>query len=88
MTMAADYQFPLTSEEVCEVTGVSYRQLHYWASTGIVPGVAPVGSGRTFEWSLDNVLHVMRISTLVSLGFQLERARQMIGLVDLGLLRP
>ncbi len=65
---------------VCRVTGVTYRQLDYWARTGLVtPSITPAtGSGSKRSYSYGDVLEVKVIKSLLDAGVSLARARQAV----------
>ncbi len=73
---------------VCRLTGVTYRQLDYWARTGLVtPSIAPArGSGSKRAYSYGDVLEVKVIKSLLDAGLSLARARQAVDCLrgDLG----
>jgi DNA-binding transcriptional MerR regulator len=63
---------------VCRLTGVTYRQLDYWARTELVtPSItAASGSGSKRTYSYGDVLEVKVIKSLLNSGLSLTRARQ------------
>ncbi|HUV57458.1 MAG TPA: MerR family transcriptional regulator [Acidimicrobiales bacterium] len=65
---------------VCRLTGVTYRQLDYWARTGLVtPSITPAqGSGSKRTYSYSDVLEVKVIKSLLNSGVALARARQAV----------
>ncbi|MDE3065798.1 MAG: MerR family transcriptional regulator [Acidobacteriota bacterium] len=65
---------------VCRLTGVTYRQLDYWARTSLVtPSITPAsGSGSKRAYSYGDVLEVKVIKSLLSSGVSLARARQAV----------
>ena len=65
---------------VCRLTGVTYRQLDYWARTGLVtPSITPAtGSGSKRRYSYSDVLEVKVIKSLLDSGVSLARARQAV----------
>jgi DNA-binding transcriptional MerR regulator len=65
---------------VCRLTGVTYRQLDYWARTGLVtPSIQPAqGSGSKRTYSYADVLEVKVIKSLLNSGVSLSRARQAV----------
>ena len=65
---------------VCRVTGVTYRQLDYWARTDLVtPSIQPAsGSGSKRTYSYRDVLEVKVIKSLLDSGVSLARARQAV----------
>ncbi len=65
---------------VCRLTGVTYRQLDYWARTSLVtPSIATAkGSGSKRAYSYRDVLEVKVIKSLLDSGLSLKRARQAV----------
>jgi len=65
---------------VCRLTGVTYRQLDYWARTDLVtPSITPAqGSGSKRTYSYSDVLEVKVIKSLLNAGVSLSRARQAV----------
>jgi len=65
---------------VCRLTGVTYRQLDYWARTGLVtPSITPaMGSGSKRKYAYLDVLEVKVIKSLLTSGVSLARARQAV----------
>ena len=65
---------------VCRLTGVTYRQLDYWARTELVtPSITPAtGSGSKRAYSYGDVLEVKVIKSLLDSGLSLARARQAV----------
>lgn len=65
---------------VCRLTGVTYRQLDYWARTELVTPslVAAQGSGSKRKYSYSDVLEVKVIKALLTSGVALARARQAV----------
>ncbi|HEY5438129.1 MAG TPA: MerR family transcriptional regulator [Acidimicrobiales bacterium] len=65
---------------VCRLTGVTYRQLDYWARTDLVtPSItAAQGSGSKRTYSYSDVLEVKVIKSLLNSGVALARARQAV----------
>ena len=65
---------------VCRITGVTYRQLDYWARTGLVtPSVTPaqgIGSKRVYSYA--DLVEVKVIKSLIDAGVSLPRARQAV----------
>jgi DNA-binding transcriptional MerR regulator len=66
--------------KVCRLSGVTYRQLDYWARTGLVtPSITPAsGSGSKRAYSYSDVLEVKVIKSLLTSGVSLARARQAV----------
>lgn len=65
---------------VCRLTGVTYRQLDYWARTDLVtPSItAASGSGSKRAYSYGDLLEVKVIKSLLNSGVSLARARQAV----------
>ena len=65
---------------VCRITGVTYRQLDYWARTDLVtPSVTPAsGSGSKRAYAYSDLLEVKVIKSLLDSGVSLNRARQAV----------
>lgn len=65
---------------VCRIAGVTYRQLDYWARTGLVtPSLAPAqGSGSKRVYSYEDLIEVRVIKSLIDAGVSLPRARQAV----------
>ena len=65
---------------VCRLTGVTYRQLDYWARTDLVtPSVTPArGSGSKRQYSYADLVEVKVIKSLLDAGVSLSRTRQAV----------
>ncbi|HVB18824.1 MAG TPA: MerR family transcriptional regulator [Acidimicrobiales bacterium] len=65
---------------VCRLTGVTYRQLDYWARTELVtPSITPAsGSGSKRAYSYGDLLEVKVIKSLLNAGVSLSRARHAV----------
>lgn len=63
--------------QVCEIVGISYRQLDYWTRTGLVAAsVAEArGSGSQRVYSYRDLVEVKVIKNLLDGGLSLQRAR-------------
>ena len=49
-----------SSEAVCRIVGVSYRQLDHWCRIGVVcPTTEAHGQGTQRRWSLSDILSVL-----------------------------
>lgn len=58
-----------TGPEVCDATGVSYRQLDYWDRTGVVkPTRRALGSGTQRGYTLDEVVAVALVGAVTEGG--------------------
>ncbi|HZD03007.1 MAG TPA: MerR family transcriptional regulator [Actinomycetes bacterium] len=66
---------------VCKLIGISYRQLDYWARTGLVtPSVrAAEGSGSQRLYSFTDLVELRIIKRLLDAGVSLQRIREAIG---------
>lgn len=73
--------------DVCRIVGISYRQLDYWARTGLVrPSLQDAhGSGTQRLYSFQDVATLKYIKKLLDTGVSLQQVRKAIGtLRDLG----
>lgn len=66
--------------QVCKLVGITYRQLDYWARTGLLrPSIADArGSGSQRRYSYHDVLDLKVIKRLLDAGISLQRARQAV----------
>jgi DNA-binding transcriptional MerR regulator len=66
--------------QVCGLVGISYRQLDYWARTGLLkPSVANAkGSGSRRIYSYSDVLELKVIKQLLDAGVSLQSARRAV----------
>ncbi len=64
--------------QVCNLVGISYRQLDYWARTGLLrPSIrAAHGSGSQRLYSFADVVQLKVIKRLLDAGMSLKRIRQ------------
>ena len=68
--------------EAAERAGVSYRQLDYWARTGLIePAVPAQGSGSRRLYSARDVRRLQAVSALLDAGFDLRRIRAVMDAV-------
>ena len=76
--MAKDDGF--RAPDVAKLVGISYRQLDYWARTGLVnPSVKDAGgSGTQREYSFRDVVLLKTIKNLLDTGVNLQRIRKSI----------
>ena len=73
---------------VCKIVGISYRQLDYWTTTGLVtPSVRGAeGSGSQRLYAFDDIVQLKVIKNLLDTGVSLQRIRAAIDFVrDRGL---
>ncbi|MDA8357471.1 MAG: MerR family transcriptional regulator [Actinomycetota bacterium] len=66
--------------QVCTLVGISYRQLDYWARTGLLrPSVAEArGSGTKRRYSYRDLLELKVIKQLLDAGVSLRSARRAV----------
>jgi DNA-binding transcriptional MerR regulator len=66
--------------QVCSLVGITYRQLDYWARTGLLqPSVASAkGSGSRRIYSYSDVLELKVIKQLLDAGVSLQSARRAV----------
>ena len=78
--MTENSTFGFSGPTVCRLSGVTYRQLDYWARTELVtPSITPAtGSGSKRSYSYNDVLEVKVIKSLLNSGVSLNRARQAV----------
>jgi DNA-binding transcriptional MerR regulator len=76
MADAEGYRVP----EVCKVVGISYRQLDYWARTGLVtPSIREAGgSGTQRLYSFRDLVQLRVIKKLTDTGVSLQRVRKAV----------
>ncbi len=66
--------------QVCKIVGISYRQLDYWARTGLLrPSLADAtGSGSQRVYNYSDVLELKVVKQLLDGGVNLQKARRAI----------
>ncbi|MDP9341529.1 MAG: MerR family transcriptional regulator [Actinomycetota bacterium] len=66
--------------EVCRIAGISYRQLDYWARTGLVrPTIRDAGgSGTQRLYSFQDLLQLKVVKNLLDAGVALQQIRKAI----------
>jgi len=66
--------------QVCAVVCITYRQLDYWARTGLLrPSlVDATGSGSKRRYSYGDVVEIKVIKRLLDAGLKLQQARQAV----------
>jgi len=79
-TSEPDQVASFSGSQVCALVGITYRQLDYWARTGLlVPSIAVArGSGTKRRYSYHDVLELKVIKQLLDAGVSLQRARQAV----------
>jgi DNA-binding transcriptional MerR regulator len=73
--------------QVCKIVSISYRQLDYWARTGLsTPSLQPAqGSGSQRLYSFEDLVELKLIKKLLDTGVSLQKVRDAIAyLSDLG----
>src|SRR5271155_1931188 len=73
--------------QVCALVGITYRQLDYWARTGLLrPSITDAnGSGTQRRYSYHDVLELKVIKQLLDAGISLRRARRAVECIRGGL---
>ncbi|MGH2674140.1 MAG: MerR family transcriptional regulator [Actinomycetota bacterium] len=76
--------------DVAKIVGISYRQLDYWARTGLVtPSVRDAGgSGTQREYSFQDIVLLRAIKNLLDTGVNLQRIRKAIEFLREHLRKP
>ena len=66
--------------DVCRIIGISYRQLDYWARTGLVrPSIKDAqGSGTQRQYSFQDLVVLKVIKSLLDPGVSLQRVRKAV----------
>jgi DNA-binding transcriptional MerR regulator len=66
--------------QVCAIVGITYRQLDYWARTGLLhPSINPArGSGSQRVYSYSDLVQLKVIKRLLDSGVSLQAARRAI----------
>jgi DNA-binding transcriptional MerR regulator len=67
--------------EVCRIVGITYRQLDYWARTGLVrPSIHEAqGSGSQREYSFQDLATLKLIKRMLDSGVNLQQIRKAMG---------
>jgi len=73
--------------QVCRLVGITYRQLDYWARTGLlIPSLVPAtGSGSKRRYAYTDVLELKVIKSLLDADVSLQRARRAVDCLRGGL---
>ncbi len=76
MTSEAPQGYP--GKRAAEIAGITYRQLDYWARTGLVgPSLArATGSGSRRLYSYRDLLELRAVKSLLDAGIRLELVRE------------
>jgi DNA-binding transcriptional MerR regulator len=85
--MAGTAEVGYSGPQVCRLVGITYRQLDYWARTGLLtPSLATAkGSGSKRRYDYTDVLEVKVIKSLLDAGTSLQRARRAVDCLRDGL---
>ncbi len=77
---AASAEAGFRGPQVCSIVGISYRQLDYWARTGLLrPSIADAhGSGTQRRYSYGDLVELKVIKQLLDAGLKLQQARQAV----------
>jgi DNA-binding transcriptional MerR regulator len=70
--------------QVCKVVGISYRQLDYWARTGLVtPSIREAGgSGTQRLYSFQDMVQLRVVKKLLDAGLSLQKIRKAVGFLQ------
>jgi DNA-binding transcriptional MerR regulator len=80
MVMQIDAVDEFSGPQVCSLVGLTYRQLDYWARTGLLtPSVTKAsGSGSKRKYSYRDVVELKVIKQLLDAGLSLQAARRAV----------
>jgi DNA-binding transcriptional MerR regulator len=78
--VAGNQEIGFHAPQVCKIVGISYRQLDYWARTGLLrPSLADAkGSGSQRVYGYRDVLELKVVKQLLDGGVNLQKARKAI----------
>lgn len=78
--MVAPQEDGFRGTQVCKIVGISYRQLDYWARTGLLrPSLEDAkGSGSHRRYSYKDVVELKVIKQLLDAGINLQQSRRAI----------
>lgn len=73
-----DTELGFGGKQTCEIVGITYRQLDYWARTDLVrPSLEDAkGSGTRRKYSYRDLLELKVIKSLLDAGIKLESVRE------------
>jgi DNA-binding transcriptional MerR regulator len=76
-----------SGKRAAEIAGITYRQLDYWARTGLVgPSLAQAtGSGSRRRYSYRDLLELRAVKSLLDAGIRLELVREVFEYLTLHL---
>lgn len=75
-----DHRVGFRGPTVCKIVGITYRQLDYWARTGLVtPSVREAqGSGTQRLYSFEDLAELRVVKRLLDAGVSLQRVREAV----------
>jgi DNA-binding transcriptional MerR regulator len=78
--VAGNQEIGFRAPQVCKIVGITYRQLDYWARTGLLrPSLADAsGSGSQRLYDYRDVLELKVVKQLLDGGVNLQKARRAI----------
>jgi DNA-binding transcriptional MerR regulator len=78
--MEATFETGFRGTQVCKIVGITYRQLDYWARTGLLcPSLTEAkGSGTQRRYSYQDVVELKVIKQLLDAGINLQQSRRAI----------
>lgn len=78
--MAQEREFGYRAPQVCNLVGITYRQLDYWARTNLIhPTLKRAqGSGSQRLYSFSDVVQLKVIKRLLDAGMSLKKIRQAV----------
>lgn len=70
--------------QVCKIVGITYRQLDYWARTGLLaPSLrAAAGSGSQRLYAFQDIVQLRVVKRLLDAGMSLKRIRQAMSILS------
>ena len=73
--------------QVCSLVGISYRQLDYWARTGLItPSIQEAsGSGSQRLYSFSDVVQLKVVKRLLDAGMSLKKIRKAMEILSVAL---
>jgi DNA-binding transcriptional MerR regulator len=80
VTSEVGYRAP----QVCRIVGITYRQLDYWARTGLLrPSLAQAqGSGSQRRYSFSDIVQLKVVKRLLDAGMSLMRIRSAVEILQ------
>jgi DNA-binding transcriptional MerR regulator len=78
--MAEEREFGYRAPQVCNLVGITYRQLDYWARTNLITPTLQraTGSGSQRLYSFSDVVQLKVIKRLLDAGMSLKKIRQAV----------